>query len=214
MNQASSLLAFQHAHPPLFPSLLPLHNHRARCLSLIPRAEPEDDNTLSNSQESTVSDPKKPSGSGSGFGTLTESKNKKGKGKEKRSVIRRSPIERPSSLYQSDGAGSASNEERSVNEGAFLLTWLGLGFLILIEGVALAASGFLPEEWDNFFVKYLYPSFTPTVLLFISGTVAYGVLKYLQEFSASAPSSYEYGYSLVSRFEGFARKPRNCRNPT
>ena len=41
-------------------------------------------------------------------------------------------------------------------------------------------SGFLPEEWDKFFVKYLYPSFTPTVGLFVAGSVAYGVLKYLQ----------------------------------
>lgn len=29
-------------------------------------------------------------------------------------------------------------------------------------------------------MKYLYPSFTPTVFLFVAGTVAYGVLKYLQ----------------------------------
>lgn len=43
-----------------------------------------------------------------------------------------------------------------------------------------APAGFLPEEWDKFFVKYLYPSFTPTVSLFVAGTVAYGVSKYLQ----------------------------------
>lgn len=41
-------------------------------------------------------------------------------------------------------------------------------------------AGFLPEAWDNYFVKYLYPLFTPTVFLFVAGTVAYGVLKYLQ----------------------------------
>ena len=41
-------------------------------------------------------------------------------------------------------------------------------------------AGFLPEDWDTIFVKYLYPSFTPTVFLFIAGTVAYGVYKYLQ----------------------------------
>lgn len=43
-----------------------------------------------------------------------------------------------------------------------------------------ACAGFLPEAWDKFFVKYLYPSFTPTVFLFVGGTVAYGVFKYLQ----------------------------------
>jgi hypothetical protein len=41
-------------------------------------------------------------------------------------------------------------------------------------------AGFLPEEYDNFFVKYLYPSFTPTVVLFLAGTVGYGVLKYFE----------------------------------
>jgi len=41
-------------------------------------------------------------------------------------------------------------------------------------------TGFLPEEWDALFVKYLYPSFTPTVFLFVAGTVVYGVLKYLE----------------------------------
>lgn len=71
-------------------------------------------------------------------------------------------------------------KEQNKNESAFLLAWLGLGGIILLQGILLAASGFLPEEWDKFFVKYLYPSFTPTVALFVAGTVVYGVLKYLQ----------------------------------
>nr|CAB3445427.1 unnamed protein product [Digitaria exilis] len=41
-------------------------------------------------------------------------------------------------------------------------------------------QSFLPEEYDKFFVKYLYPSFTPTVVLFLAGTVGYGVLKYFE----------------------------------
>lgn len=41
-------------------------------------------------------------------------------------------------------------------------------------------AGFLPTEWDSFLVKYLYPSFTPTVLLFLGGTTGYGVFKYFE----------------------------------
>ncbi|EPS74311.1 hypothetical protein M569_00445, partial [Genlisea aurea] len=72
-------------------------------------------------------------------------------------------------------------EELKKNESAFVLAWLGLGGIILIQGITLAASGFLPESWDSFLVKYLYPSFTPTVFLFVGGTVAYGVAKYLEK---------------------------------
>lgn len=75
---------------------------------------------------------------------------------------------------------AAVAEEQKKNESAFLLAWLGLGGVILVQGIVLSASGFLPEVWDKFFVKYLYPTFTPTVGLFLAGTVTYGVLKYLQ----------------------------------
>jgi len=37
----------------------------------------------------------------------------------------------------------------------------------------------LPEEWDTFLVNTLYPSFTPTVGLFLLGAAGYGVVKYL-----------------------------------
>lgn len=40
-------------------------------------------------------------------------------------------------------------------------------------------AGFLPEEWDTFLVNTLYPSFTPTVGLFLLGAAGYGVVKYL-----------------------------------
>uniref|UniRef100_A0A2P2JSB4 Protein LOW PSII ACCUMULATION 2ic n=1 Tax=Rhizophora mucronata TaxID=61149 RepID=A0A2P2JSB4_RHIMU len=131
--------------------------------------------------------PKKPATTGVGFGSSSSATSsnvdsvgnkKKQKGKRERaSIIRRSPVEKPALISQED---EAKAREQRKNESAFLLTWLGLGGVILVEGIVLAASGFLPKEWDRFFVKYLYPSFTPTVFLFVAGTVAYGVLKYLQ----------------------------------
>ncbi|XP_023554492.1 protein LOW PSII ACCUMULATION 2, chloroplastic [Cucurbita pepo subsp. pepo] len=139
----------------------------------------------------TVDDAPVGTSSAQGFGSLssqstTSSKSSpkattsKGKQKGKRqraSIIRRSPVEKPVFVGEVD---EEAIKEQGKNESYFLLTWLGLGAVILVEGIVLAASGFLPEKWDKFFVKYLYPSFTPTVSLFVAGTVAYGVSKYLQ----------------------------------
>ncbi|XP_054816952.1 protein LPA2 [Prosopis cineraria] len=103
---------------------------------------------------------------------------KKQKGKtERASIIRRSPVEKPAFVSEID---EAKAKELRKNESAFLLAWLGFGAVILVEGLFIAASGFLPEELDKFCVNYLYPSFTPTVFVFVAGTVVYGVYKYLQ----------------------------------
>ncbi|XP_078439789.1 low psii accumulation2 [Wolffia australiana] len=124
------------------------------------------------------------SSSNRGFGGDLSPAKKKGK-ENKGKIVRREPIQKPSSVYPRGGGSSADSEQIKVDESAFLLTWLGLGILILVEGIALAASGFLPESVDSFFSKFVYPAFTPTVGLFVAGTVAYGVFKYLQGESQS-----------------------------
>ncbi|CAM0947390.1 unnamed protein product [Alopecurus aequalis] len=137
------------------------------------------------------------SGSGGGGGKQKASKSKsKGKGKSLEPppdvVVRRAPAGSASVFEQQKteagfnpaGRGKGPSDEevrqRQATESAFLFAWLGLGAIILFQGLALAASGFLPTEWDSFLVKYLYPSFTPTVLLFLGGTTGYGVFKYFE----------------------------------
>lgn len=128
------------------------------------------------------------SSSNSSSSPLSNTTRNKQKGKKERaSIIRRAPVETPKFVSKPQRGGGESNQQGS-NERAFLLTWLGLGSLIIVEGIALAASGFLPQEWDSFFVKYLYPSFTPTVFLFVAGTVVYGVSKYLENENPNSSS--------------------------
>lgn len=55
---------------------------------------------------------------------------------------------------------------------------LGVLFVIvLVEGLLLAASGFLPDEWDEFVAVNLYPSYSYTVLSFLGGSTLYGLFK-------------------------------------
>lgn len=67
-----------------------------------------------------------------------DSKKNKKKRRKDRTVIRRDPIRVGVTSPREE---KKEAEEQSAAEGAFLLAWLGLGALILVEGVALAASG-------------------------------------------------------------------------
>ena len=97
----------------------------------------------------TPAQPKKPTSSGLGFGSSASSpakenvtpvsNKKKSKNKRERaSIIRRTPVEKPAFASAEDVEKA---KEAGANESAFLLTWLGLGGIILVQGIILAASG-------------------------------------------------------------------------
>lgn len=52
-----------------------------------------------------------------------------------------------------------------------------LFFVILGEGVFLAASGFLNEEADRFAQNVVYPAFSPTMIVFLACSTLYGLWK-------------------------------------
>lgn len=94
---------------------------------------------------------------GQGFGSSPSpssgNNKKKPKGKRERaSIIRRSPVEKPAFLTKEE---EAKAEEQRKNESAFLLAWLGLGGIILVQGIVLAASGFSTNHYYTPFCSLL-----------------------------------------------------------
>ncbi|BBN00094.1 hypothetical protein MPTK1_1g26360 [Marchantia polymorpha subsp. ruderalis] len=84
--------------------------------------------------------------------------------------------------------GNQVDEETKQFETGAVAALVFVFSLIILEGIGLAASGFLPQEWDEFMIKVIYPIFTPTVGVFLGGAAAYGVWKYLGGGEKKGPS--------------------------
>lgn len=107
-------------------------------------------NTSSTNTEESSTNPKPLNSKALGFGSSStasgqanESKKSKPKSKrerERKSVVRREPFEKATLVSPEE---EAKAKEEMKNESAFLLAWLGIGGLILVQGIALAASGII-----------------------------------------------------------------------
>lgn len=136
------------------------YHHLLQAPLLLCRSRPkftiQSQKTTSNTESTNESPaPKKSTSPGLGFGTpssvaptkssstkagpsTVSTKRKQRDKRERASIIRRTPVEKPAFVSQED---EAKAKEQSKNESAFLLAWLGLGGIILVEGIVLAASG-------------------------------------------------------------------------
>jgi len=84
-----------------------------------------------------------PNKTGVGFGPSNGNNTKrKQKGqRERASIIRRNPVEKPAFVSEQLQQQQQEIQEESAVEKGFILAWLGFGSVILVEGIALAASG-------------------------------------------------------------------------
>eukprot|EP01024_Parvocaulis_polyphysoides_P023074 TRINITY_DN2133_c0_g5_i1.p2 TRINITY_DN2133_c0_g5~~TRINITY_DN2133_c0_g5_i1.p2 ORF type:complete len:176 (+),score=19.53 TRINITY_DN2133_c0_g5_i1:37-528(+) len=77
--------------------------------------------------------------------------------------------------------GSSEPTQAQSNETLAVNVLFAIGAVILVEGIFLAASGFLPQELDEFAQNIIYPIFSPTVVLLLAGSTAYGLWKSRQQ---------------------------------
>ncbi|EFN57741.1 hypothetical protein CHLNCDRAFT_143005 [Chlorella variabilis] len=73
------------------------------------------------------------------------------------------------------GGGPLTAEQQAENSVVGLLA--ALFFVILAEGIYVAASGFMPQALDQFAQDVVLPAFTPTLGLFLAISTAYGLWK-------------------------------------
>ncbi|KAK3245721.1 hypothetical protein CYMTET_44727 [Cymbomonas tetramitiformis] len=72
-------------------------------------------------------------------------------------------------------AGDITKEQEYETYAVGLLVILFL--VILLLGIFLAASGFLPEEYDRFAEEVIYPAYSPLLLVFLGCSSLYGLYK-------------------------------------
>lgn len=72
--------------------------------------------------------------------------------------------------------GGPPSEDAEFENNIVLVLFFLFG-LIILEGIFLAGSGFLPEAVDKFALDIVYPSFSPTVVVFLLVSTFYGVWK-------------------------------------
>eukprot|EP01026_Neomeris_dumetosa_P070089 TRINITY_DN6963_c0_g2_i1.p2 TRINITY_DN6963_c0_g2~~TRINITY_DN6963_c0_g2_i1.p2 ORF type:complete len:168 (-),score=26.40 TRINITY_DN6963_c0_g2_i1:180-683(-) len=77
--------------------------------------------------------------------------------------------------------GNKEPTEAQKNETYAVTVLFTLAGVILLEGLFLALSGFFPEEVDQFAQNIIYPIFSPTVVLLLAGSTAYGLWKSRQQ---------------------------------
>ncbi|KAK9854489.1 hypothetical protein WJX84_005132 [Apatococcus fuscideae] len=75
------------------------------------------------------------------------------------------------------GGGGSELEKMGKIEGRFVGGLALLFLVILLEGLFLAGSGFLPEQYDQFAQDVVFKTFTPSVGVLLAGSAAYGLWK-------------------------------------
>ncbi|KIZ04340.1 hypothetical protein MNEG_3617 [Monoraphidium neglectum] len=95
----------------------------------------------------------------------------------RRSRRRIQPAVKVESAAVAQATGAAPQTPVGEFETAVVQLLGGFFALLLAEGLLLAASGFLPEDWDQFIENVLYPSFSPQMLAFLGASSFYGLWK-------------------------------------
>ncbi|CAI5518540.1 unnamed protein product [Closterium sp. Naga37s-1] len=97
-----------------------------------------------------------------------------GKAPQQPAVVRRPAPSQPLLSTQPMG----EEEKKAAEIETAVVASLGFVFvLIILEGLFLAAAGFLSEELDQMAMDVVYPAFSPTVAVFLLGATAYGAFK-------------------------------------